>query len=86
MSDVWSLGIQHLLARVNSFHQPGLFFCSLFYTFVIIISIGSSKSKCKSFLCNTQHIGWIREDAATQLRQYPNVFVEHSDRYINKIK
>ncbi|UJR27198.1 hypothetical protein I4U23_008494 [Adineta vaga] len=65
MSDIWSLGIQRLLARVNSFHQAG-----------------SSKSKCKSFLCGTQQIGWIREDAANQLRQYPKVFIEHADRFV----
>ncbi|CAM2723088.1 unnamed protein product [Rotaria socialis] len=41
----------------------------------------SSKSKCKLFVCNDQQIGWIREDAAEQLRRYPNVFVEHSDRF-----
>ncbi|CAF3634254.1 unnamed protein product [Rotaria sp. Silwood1] len=65
MADIWSLGIQRLLARVNSFHQPG-----------------SSKSKCKSFFCNNEHIGWIREDAANQLRRYPNIFIEHSDQFV----
>lgn len=42
---------------------------------------GSSKSKCKSFLVNAQNIGWIRDDAAAQLRHYPDVFIEHTDRY-----
>lgn len=65
MSDAWSLSILRLLARVNSFNQPG-----------------SSKSICKSFLCNAQHIGWIREDAAQQLRRYPDVFIENSDQYV----
>lgn len=48
--------------------------------------IGSSKSKCKLFFCNAQQIGWIREDAATQLRRYPDVFIEHSNQYIAKRK
>jgi len=65
MSEAWSLGIQRLLARVNSFNH-----------------VGSSKSKCKQLFCNTQQIGWIREDAAVQLRRYPDVFIEQSDRYI----
>ncbi|CAF1354154.1 unnamed protein product [Adineta steineri] len=65
MSDIWSLGIQRLLSRVNSFYRSG-----------------SSKSKCKLLLCNAQQIGWIREDTANQLRQYPNVFIEQSDRFI----
>ncbi len=50
------------------------------------MSTGSSKSKCKSFLCNAQQIGWIREDAAEQLRRYSNVFIEHADRYVKKRK
>lgn len=41
----------------------------------------SSKSKCKTFFINDQHIGWIRDDAATQLRYHPDVFNETSDRF-----
>ena len=69
MSDAWSLGIQRLLRRLNSFYQPG-----------------SSKSKCKPFLVNTQEVGWIRDDAATQLRHYPDVFIEHTDRYESAVR
>ncbi len=86
MSDVWSLGILRVIARVNSFNQPGIFFLLLKSPSIRILLIGSSKSKCKSFLCNAQNIGWIREDAATELRRYPDVFIEHSDRYVNKLK
>ena len=40
----------------------------------------SSKSKSKLFFIDDQQIGWIREDAAVQLRHYSDIFIEDADR------
>ena len=83
-SNAWRLVTGHSTPSCTSeFLQSARFVWSQKCILITILCVGSSKSKCKSFLCNAQQIGWIREDAAIQLRRYPDVFIEHSDRYIS---
>jgi hypothetical protein len=43
-------------------------------------SVDSSQSKCKPLLIEGQRIGWIRDDAAAQLKHYPDIFIEHANQ------